>query len=762
MRAGTAFPRSGWTRFTPIAMAVAAAVAPAWAAEPAPSPALTSPKPAASIPSSPTQASPTLASPSPASTAPIQTLDRAQLEQLRLQELLRKQPKAYVDKVLDSTTSAAADDENAPTIAEQSQGFRSVFVETRMGVTSTEADGLALRRSNELGVRTEARLETLNYGEFVLQADTRQRSNSQLPSALLVTEPATGARLTVRNTQFPLTTQIFADSVVGDFSSDVTDALARSYRLSLGRSALRGLGSRIYSKDWDVRVGTGQRGRLIGGPYPGFQQTEGQLSWLGASRRVGAGGVVGLQASQARGVLVPQDGSAIAAQGSTEDITSLAAAAAYAGVWNANDTWRTRLSYIRSQATPSVGQGATPAQAWYGEAGFKLGRYQHELGVYQSDFGLRFGDSRLPDDQRGAYWRVDSSGLQWSWGAGADYEQQNPSQDAARLSSRRIQMSGNGHWRIDRDSSVGGQVSSANTLYIANVSFPNIGDSARSVSAGVYYQNRWPQWGRSRISYNLRRSAVDGSTSNTSNELLWEHDWVTGKYDTQRPELATSLGWARESSAGVNQSYPSAGLVLRHYIDADWSVSGNLRYSLRYGNEATTKGWSGSIDTERGFGSGWRAGASLLLNQSSQSLNASASAAAQNTRSQDTAVFVYLRWDHSAGLPYQAAGLRSADSAGTGSIDGAVFFDANRDNEQQSNEAGVAGVEVILDGRYRITTDKNGRFEFPVVTTGRHQLTVYPESIPLPWGTANQEPKNIDVPLRANVQSRIAVTQIGD
>jgi hypothetical protein len=93
---------------------------------------------------------------------------------------------------------------------------------------------------------------------------------------------------------------------------------------------------------------------------------------------------------------------------------------------------------------------------------------------------------------------------------------------------------------------------------------------------------------------------------------------------------------------------------------------------------------------------------------------------------------------------------------------GRVFQDANRDGEQQSGEGGVAGVEVLLDGRYRTTTDRDGRFEFPLVTTGRHQLTLTLESVPLPWGTPSDSGVSVNVPLRGQATTAIPVVKVGE
>jgi hypothetical protein len=706
--------------------------------------------------------------PAPTTEPAIQALDRAQLEQERLKKLLTQQAPAYVDKVLSENPGTASTSADTTDAAPQSEGIQTIVVETRFGTTQSQSDGLALRSSKEIGLRTEYRRETQNYGELILQADTRQRSGADAAITYAATEKASGQRITLRSVQLPITTSLFADTVVGHFSSDITDALTRNYRFSLGGSAVQGVGVRLYDSDWDLRLGTGDRGALLGGPYPGFELTQGKLSWAGLSRRWGQGGTLGVQLNQASHVPAVQDGSAAAVLNATDRIASGAASVGYAGSVSDSTDWRLRTSYVQSQAQRETQpESSVKAQGVYLEGGLRLGRYRHAMGLYAAEPGLRFGDYSLPADNRGVYWRVDTSGVNLNWGLGVDSETQNPKRDPERLSSTRNSIHANTQWRIDRNQSLGTQVSFAQTRYMPSVQFITVGERASAQSINLYYQKLMPSWGRSRVSLTVRRSdaqgaALQGNNATATNEVLWEHDWITGRYETLRPEFTTSLGMAQERSSQGVQTYPTAGWMFKHWLDADWSVSGSLRYSLRTGDEATTKGLLGSIDTEWALGQGWRAGASLSITKNTQQINAPAQNPVQSSASKDIALSAYLRWQQYTGKPYTSTGQANEGSAGTGAIAGTVFYDADRDGLQQTTEAGVAGVEVLLDGRYRATTDRNGRFEFQAVTTGRHQLTVRQESVPLPWSTPSQDPLKITIPLRETVNFRIPVTRISD
>ena len=241
-----------------------------------------------------------------------------------------------------------------------------------------------------------------------------------------------------------------------------------------------------------------------------------------------------------------------------------------------------------------------------------------------------------------------------------------------------------------------------------------------------------------------------------------EHDWVTGKYETMRPEFTTTLGYARDRSEGDNQTYPTAGIIFRYWRDADWNVGGNLHYSSRSGNLSTSQGLSGSLSTERILGAGWRLGAAVSLNQAVVNIASSAQNSPSVSRSNDKSAYIFLRYEGASGNSAQTLGARGMEQRAVAVLPVRGFFDANRDQSQQASELGVPSVEVFLDGRYRVTTDKEGRFEFPIVSTGKHQLSLKLESVPLPWGSSRDNSVWVDVPLRGKVTTLIPVVKVGE
>lgn len=700
--------------------------------------------------------------------AGVETLDQFQTEQERLKKMLEGRPKAYEDKFMDSgRLSTGNEPDDAPPDAVQT-GLRSYLLESRYGFA--QVDGGAARRSaGEWGLRAELRQETLNYGDFILQTDLRHSVGGRDPGLgpLGYSTRTSGERFTLRNLGFPVTPRLFADTSLGDIYSDVTDAFSRTYRLSLGSSMVRGAGMRLFDGSTDVRVGTGERGNVAGGPYPGFEHGQGSLTWAGFSQRLAEHGFVGMQLNRATGVPAYGWGSSLwpyAPVAGTEDVTSLAATVGYGSGLSNNGDSKARLMVVRSQTSASFAQGADSAQGIFVEGGFRADGYRHELGAYSASPNLRFGDYLLSSDNRGAYWRVDHSGIRLAWGLGLDYEQQNPGREAGRWSADRTSLNANAQYRLDRTSSVGGNLDIGNTRYGDVSQFIGMGAGSRRLNAGAFYETRFRDWGRSRFRATLRRNEalVVNDVAATGEEYEWEQDWITGRYETMRPEFITTLGLARDRSGGGTQTSPTAGVVFRFWPDADWSLGGSLRYTSRSGHLATSRGVSGTLNTEKAMGSGWRLGASVSLNQAVVEAAPSAFAGPLVSRSSEKTAFVYLRWEGVSGTPFQGVGLRNAGAAGGGSVSGTVFFDGNRDGEQQAGEDGIPNVEVALDDRYRVTTDRVGRFDFPLVATGSHRMTLRLESVPLPWGTTQGEGWNVEVPLRGQATVRIPVVRVGE
>ena len=696
--------------------------------------------------------------------AQVQALDQSQAELERLKKILEGKPIPYEDKFLNTINSDASNLQS--NIDPEAQGFRTYLFETRLGSTSSKNTGAETYREGHLGLRSEYRFETLNYGEFSIQADLRSRNgaNDTSLNETGLKDKRSNSRITLRNYAFPLLTDVYADTAIGDINSETTDALVRNYRFSLGNSTVKGVSTHVYSNRFDLRAGTGNLGQLEGDPYPIFEKTRGQMTWLGYSYKFATPMFMGMQVKRARDVLVQNNTETLGS--SLGNVFTLAASLGYGHALIKDGDIKARLTFLNSRTSSKSEDANHSANGFFLEGGYQLGNYRTELGAYKTDPHLNMGDYTLEvANTRGVYWRIDHGGRRFSWGMGLDFEQQNSGLQESQLTYKRSSLNINAQQVIDRDSSI---VLNANVSRLRNAvenKILNKSDKSGSNSyyANISYQTRLGDLGRSTFTLSMRRNQaiVSNDIAATGEDIAWDHDWVTGKYETMRPELRTLLGYARDRSSSETQTYPTAGLVLRFWPDADWNIGGSLNYSSRTGNLSTSRGLSGNLSTERIFANGWRLGTAVNLNQAVVNTNLLTTYAPIVSRSDNKSIYVFLRYEGNDGQTQGVLGYRYANSAGSGGINGIVFFDHNRDNTQQAHELGVPNIEVVLDGRYRVTTNKEGRFEFPFVTTGSHQIGMQLDSVPLPWGT-QMIGMPVDVPLRATATVALPIVRVAD
>lgn len=696
----------------------------------------------------------------------IQDLSRAQVEALRRQAEAPESADAYQDRYMAEGDLAASAAEAQAAEAAQPEGLRAWMLEGRVGGTRASATGVGGRQMLERGVLAEYRQQTLNHGEWLLHGEGRLATGDTGGGLgglgwWGAAPHASGGRFTLTNLALPLGAGWLADTRVGDAYSEITSGLARQQRLFLSVSTVRGVNTRLYSRDTEWRAGWGVRGYLAGGPYPGFEASQGQVGWLGATRRLDDRWLVAGQLGLARDI-PDRDigwGGPGPLGGLRQDVSSWALAVGQG--WSrglpGDERIHWRANLLGSQARGA--RGSTDAQGLHLEAERRWGRYVHAAGLHLARPRLYFGDQRLFGGDQGLFWRVDYGGSRLAWGAGLDLERSRADLVGALPANRRASLSANLQYQFSRDTALGGSLSLTRTHYDATL--PGFAASRhRGLYAYAYAQSRWFDWPRSRLSLTVRhhQQIVLDSATATGQELQWEQDWITGRYETQRPEFTTTLGYAWDRSSGIQRRYPTAGVQFRHWFDARGFVMGNLRYTSMQGGLATTRGLAGSVSAEYELAPGWRAGLLVSLNQA-RSANLPAGWIGPTVfRSQERSAYVFLRWEGQAGRPHAVIGR--AEAPGSGRIIGQVFFDANGDGERQVDEAGVPQVEVVLDGRYRTRTDGEGRFEFPMVAVGRQRLTLTLDTVPLPWAPRAEAGVSVQVPLRGVAMVELPVARV--
>lgn len=68
----------------------------------------------------------------------------------------------------------------------------------------------------------------------------------------------------------------------------------------------------------------------------------------------------------------------------------------------------------------------------------------------------------------------------------------------------------------------------------------------------------------------------------------------------------------------------------------------------------------------------------------------------------------------------------------------------------------AGNLTVVLDDRYSVQTDSQGRFAFPRVAVGVHRVTILPDNLPLPWSLDESAAhQNFEVHVRRTTQLQI-------
>ena len=124
----------------------------------------------------------------------------------------------------------------------------------------------------------------------------------------------------------------------------------------------------------------------------------------------------------------------------------------------------------------------------------------------------------------------------------------------------------------------------------------------------------------------------------------------------------------------------------------------------------------------------------------------------------DRAVFLTVRYADHAGTP--VAPLGGLAGAGAGIVVGYIWYDANEDGRRAANEAPAANVTVLLDGRFAVRTNSDGRFEFPFVAAGPHSLVVVPDNLALPYAIEGDGRRDVIVRTRETTSIDIPATKL--
>lgn len=360
--------------------------------------------------------------------------------------------------------------------------------------------------------------------------------------------------------------------------------------------------------------------------------------------------------------------------------------------------------------------------AW-GDAALQDGRYGHGFGAFWLGSTLAWANQLVGSDVRGAYYRLNYTSRQWLWDAQVDYTA--PVADTGFDTTTFV--SGNTRYQLQQDLAVGGG---------ANARF----DGTTAWSAYAFVENDL------RLLINRTQMYTARNDPKSDFTLTANQTWNV----PAGTRLSTSV-LVGHFDDGVSAS-SQFGLAVFGGGDVapNLSLDANVQWIHSTGDAQPTT-LIGNVGFTWRFRPALQLIATLYRSQTqTQQLQIISPITTLTTqleeRVNDRGAYLVLRYEARAGS--MAPPLGGMVGGGAGRVTGVVFLDGNGDGRFAAGEQGAANLTVVLDGRYSVRTDGQGRYEFPAVAAGHHTLTIMPDNLPLPWMLINDGHVQFDVPVR--------------
>ncbi len=551
-------------------------------------------------------------------------------------------------------------------------------------------------KTSALGLKANGYIDTPLYGSISGQLNLQSASAGQ----------NTASSFVLRQIGMPFDGGWRVDNAAGMLNLPVPDMARASARVTLPTPGMRGLSTHWRQNEGlNVMAAWGQSGRYEGYQLPSFKVSDGQYSMLGLQnqQRVADGlWQWSAAASQARNVSSPF----MATSTGQGDVNAQGLYAALRREWGASSYAQVNTVHGSNNGSDITGQPGLPATGLWVDGGFAQGAHQNGWGVFWLEPGLGWLANALANDLNGAYWRHNWRTRQWSLESSVEALGSVSGQTA------------NGFFASQ---SVRYQYSTA-TSFGGTANLRRYGLQAQSLLL-------YSQFANTLGSTRVQGEAANANSGERQMRLQMDHDWSF----VQSMHLSTSLSVERNRNAtGITRAWGAA-------INADWALTPHLSMTHSVQSRWTTDGTQYSLNT----GVNWRLAPHWTLQATAYAIEGNPNnnislaqsplilPAVPSTRTRDHGVFVSLRYEDRAG----SAGAPVGGSPGSaaGQLSGTVFLDANKNGKRDAAERGAANVTVMLDGRYAVQTDGQGRFDFTYVATGPHVITVVSDNLPLPW-----------------------------
>ncbi len=557
--------------------------------------------------------------------------------------------------------------------------------------------------SDENGVQLGGMLDTPNHGALSLEANLRTSAGRS---------DSSGNLYSLHQLGLPMNGGWIVNNSLGATNAPAVDLARSQYRFFVPVILSNGATTEWRNPDraLQLHASVGRPGLLTGIYVPTFEDLGGRQASAGAQWGDRVGWSAALQATDVEDV---QFGL-----GQLDTAAEISSQSWFGAVGWGTPGFHAQLNLVESTTNDQSSQ----AGAWI-DAAIRQGRTQHNFGAFHLEPDLMWGNLSLTSNLEGGYYRAAFQDRRWTLDGGIDYVV-----PVSGGSDSTIFGTGYGRYQVSSRLGMGGGV---NVRHGATDAWSTFGFVDNANRLGL---------GRVQLEY-----ATDDFRDNT--QLTLNQTWNT----PPGVRLGNSLFFGQEQIADTSANRFGVAINgggdirsnLAFDIDARWDTSdGQSSYDNVLASAALN--WA--------FATGWTMGANYYVSRNTWRTPFEVTSpipgfpSGVEQRSDDEGYFVSVRYQWQAGSRTSALG--GGRGQGSGSLSGVLFLDENDNGRFDAGEVGAPNVVVLLNGRFAARTNPQGRFEFPAVAAGTHELTVVQDNLPLPWTVSAENRTSVKVGVR--------------
>ncbi len=624
--------------------------------------------------------------------------------------------KPYVDQIISGNLSPAIlfgdnEDENYDT-----SGLPHYL---RIEAVSSVTKNTGSNNSHENGFIINSQFETQNFGAFSINGVLRAEPGGIAGSIIQRGMHFDGGWNT--------------NSGIGTLYTPSIDLARNQYRFYIPTFPVLGASTEwLHKGDLQLQLSTGSPGVFDGLKLNGFSQLGGSVTTGGAQWNISPQLQIGTQ------IVTTQNVSTFSGYSSSfnqffglppnAESTKTSGQSFYGTAAWQNASTKIQGNLLQSQN--NLGPNATGL--WI-DAKTKLGSVTQNAGLFRLDPNLSWGYTPISNNLEGVYYRANYNSRQWLMDGGFDAVR-----NVSGIASDGVLLTGSLRYQVNHALGLGGSATYRH--------------SEQDAESGYLFMDMLNKYGTG-------RAQLDASSENNSQytRLTLSQGWGL----SASARLSTSVYGEVENNAGQHIDHIGASLNGGGDLFNNISWNGNLSYDKSNG-AGSNKTVSGDIDLNARINSHWSLISSYLENRNTNSnpfnIQSLIPLPVNTLVSTGTAFFVTLRYEARGGTPSVPLGGSSGGAAG--SISGYLFLDANDNGIPDAGEAPAQNVTILLDGKFSTRTNSLGSFEFPLVATGSHIITVVPDNLPLPWLVSDSGKRMVNVNTREKTYINIPASKL--